>query len=124
MIEQDQIEQLIGNEVVDRNRRKIGNVGQIYYNTVNGRAEFAAVNLGLFGLNRSLVPIVGAELRGDEIVVPYDKHIVKEAPNVDAKLDEPLSPAEVQRLYDYYGFASDTDPTDPTAGTVDPTAGR
>ena len=54
----------------------------------------------LFGTRVSFVPLAGAEVNGDEVVVPYDKDVVKDAPNADA--DDHLDPQEEQRLYEHY----------------------
>ncbi|GAA2888022.1 hypothetical protein Acy02nite_81850 [Actinoplanes cyaneus] len=62
---------------------------------------------GLFGLNESLFPLQDADLRDDRVVVPFEKATVKDAPNVDADHDEPLTQAEVDRLYQHYGTTWD-----------------
>jgi len=53
-------------------------------------------------LNESLFPLQNTDLRGDHLVVPFDKATVKDAPNVDADHDEPLAQDEVDRLYRHY----------------------
>jgi uncharacterized protein (TIGR02271 family) len=45
-----------------------------------------------------------AELRDDDIVVPYTKDVIKNAPNVRA--DAELSPQEEQEIFTYYGLGS------------------
>ena len=48
------------------------------------------------------MPIVEAHRHGDEVRVPYDKELVKSAP--DAKADGEISQEEERRLYDHYGL--------------------
>ena len=103
MIGVEHIHRLSGRELHDRDGNKIGTVGQIWDDGA-GRPGWASVRTGLFGLNESLVPLNDAELRDDQVVVPYDKATVKDAPNVDASEDEPLDPDEVDRLYQHYGL--------------------
>ncbi|MEU4690868.1 PRC and DUF2382 domain-containing protein [Actinoplanes sp. NPDC023714] len=103
MITQDKIHSLYGLDVVDRDGDKIGEVGAVW-NDAGGRPAWASVRTGLFGLNESLFPLQNADLRGDQVLLPFEKRTVKDAPNVDADHDEPLSRDEVDRLYQHYGL--------------------
>jgi len=105
MITQEHIHTLSGRHVHDRDGDKIGTAGQVWTDAA-GLPTWVSVRTGLFGLNESLVPLQDADLRDDRLVVPFDKATVKEAPNVDAAHDEPLSQAEVDQLYSYYGLTS------------------
>jgi uncharacterized protein (TIGR02271 family) len=104
MIGTEHIHRLAGRELQDRDGNKIGTVGQIWDDGA-GRPGWASVRTGLFGLKESMVPLTDAELRDDQVVVPYDKSQVKDAPNIDASEDEPLDPDEVDRLYQHYGLS-------------------
>ncbi|MGK5680214.1 DUF2382 domain-containing protein [Actinoplanes sp. URMC 104] len=106
MITQEQVSTLIGREVYDRDGDKIGKVGQVWADGA-GMPAWASVNTGLFGLNESLVPLQNADVQADRLVVPFEKDLVKDAPNVDASHDEPLSEAEVDMLYRHYGLSWD-----------------
>ncbi|GIF43961.1 PRC and DUF2382 domain-containing protein [Actinoplanes xinjiangensis] len=101
MITQEQIHSLYGRDVYDRDGDKIGSVGQVWGDGV-GRPTWASVRTGLFGINESLFPLTNVDLQGDRLVTPFDKATIKDAPNVDADHDEPLSADEVDRLYSYY----------------------
>lgn len=48
------------------------------------------------------MPIAQASQRNDDVQVPYDKQLVKDAPRVEA--DQHLSEAEEQRLWRHYGL--------------------
>ncbi|MFC8615424.1 PRC and DUF2382 domain-containing protein [Micromonospora purpureochromogenes] len=109
MISQEQATGVIGREVYDSDGDKIGTVGQVWADPA-GRPAWASVRTGLFGMNESLIPLQVAQVRGDRVTVPFDKGVVKDAPNVDADVDEPLSSAEVADLYRHYGLSwEDTD---------------
>ncbi|MGN9809378.1 DUF2382 domain-containing protein [Micromonospora sp. BQ11] len=103
MIGQEQASGVIGREVYDNDGDKIGTVGQVWADAA-GQPAWASVRTGLFGMNESLIPLQVAEVRGDRVTVPFEKAVVKDAPNVDVDVDEPLSGAEVADLYRHYGL--------------------
>ncbi|GAA4603247.1 uncharacterized protein (TIGR02271 family) [Actinoplanes octamycinicus] len=104
MITQENISTLQGTTVYDRDGDKIGSAGQVWTDAA-GLPTWISVRTGLFGLHESLIPLQDADLQGDRLVVPFDKAKVKEAPNVDADHDEPLTQDEVDQLYAYYGLS-------------------
>ena len=106
MITQEQVGALIGRDVYDRDGDKIGSVGQIWGDAA-GQPTWASVRTGFFGINESLVPLQDADVAGDRLVVPFQKSQVKDAPNIDAAHDEPLTQDEVDRLYQHYGMSWD-----------------
>lgn len=79
---------------------KIGSVSQAYADDVDGRPSWVTVKTGLFGMAESFVPLEGARLDGDDIVVPYSKEQVKGAPRIE--VEGHLDPAEEERLYAHY----------------------
>ncbi|MDR7273955.1 PRC and DUF2382 domain-containing protein [Catenuloplanes atrovinosus] len=98
---------LPGRTVFDRDGDRVGTVGQVWTGADGTGAEWISVRTGLFGLRDTLIPLGPAELRGDELHVPFDKSTIKQAPRVENDGDEPLDQTEVQRLYSYYaGFAN------------------
>jgi len=101
---------MLGQNVYDRDGDKIGSVGQIYADHA-GQPTWASVNTGLFGLRQSLVPLAGATSHGDGLQVPFEKATVKDAPNVDHEVDEPLTSDQVQELYRHYQMQWDADST-------------
>lgn len=115
MISTDDIRHLLvgGGTVVGTDGDKIGKVGQLFLDDRTGDPEWVTVSTGLFGRAESFVPLADATVRGDEIVVPYDKAKVKGAPRVDDS-EGHLSPDEERELYRYYGV---DDGEDVAAGT-------
>jgi hypothetical protein len=95
-----------GRTMLDRDGGRIGTIEAIYLDDQTGQPEWALVNTGLFGTRSSFVPLAQAAQTGDDVVVPYDKQLVKDAPRVDA--DQHLSEAEEQQLWQHYGLDYDT----------------
>jgi hypothetical protein len=90
-----------GGNVVSTDGGKIGGIGQIYLDDSTGSPTWVTAKTGLFGTKESFVPLEGASVQGDDVVVGYDKDKVKDAPRVDP--DGSLSPEEEDSLYSYYG---------------------
>ncbi|AEW93085.1 MULTISPECIES: PRC-barrel domain-containing protein [Streptomycetaceae] len=92
---------LIGRKALDRNGVKIGTVDEVYLDDATGEPEWAAVRTGLFGRD-AFVPLEPSELRDDSLRVPYDKSLVKSAP--DFGVGRHLSPEQELQLYHHYGL--------------------
>ena len=113
-----------GHNLVDASGDKIGEIEDIYLDEQTQQPEWLAVRTGLFGRRVSFVPLAEAQPAGEDIVVPYTKDQVKEAPNADP--DGLLSEQEEATLYEYYGLPYSDVQSDtglPTAGTTTPEAG-
>jgi uncharacterized protein (TIGR02271 family) len=110
-----------GGNVVSTDGGKIGGIGQIYLDDATGDPTWVTAKTGLFGTKESFVPLEGAQVQGDDVVVAYDKSKVSDAPRVDP--DGSLSPEEEDTLYAYYGLgggstgAGYADSTTGTTGT-------
>ena len=72
-----------GRDVVASDGDKIGTLEEIYLDTDSGEPEWATVKTGLFGTKQSFVPLAEATPSAGNVVVPYDKDQVKDAPSVD-----------------------------------------
>ncbi len=129
MISNEHVDRLLegrGN-VIGTNGEKIGGVGQVYADDETGRPNWVTVKTGLFGTRESFVPIQEARVEGEDIVVPYTKDQVKDAPGIDP--DGHLDPVEEDRLYEHYrlsggrGFTN-TDAATGTARDYDETTAR
>lgn len=112
MATNETIETLRNSTVFGTDGEKIGKVGELYLDAQTGEPTFVTVNTGFFGTNESFIPVNQARYAGEEIHVPYTKEFVKGAPNIAE--DGELSPAEEQRLYEYYSLTAGT----ATAGTA------
>jgi uncharacterized protein (TIGR02271 family) len=102
-----------GATMVDADGDKLGTIDAIYVDDQTGEPEWALVNTGLFGTRSSFVPLAQASDSGDQIQVPYQKQLVKDAPNLDP--DGHLSEGEEQGLWRHYGLDYGTGYTPDTA---------
>lgn len=102
MLTKEHIDDLLNKNgnILSVDGNKIGSLGQVYADDDNGQPTWVTARTGLFGTSESFIPLEGARLEGADIVVPYTKDQVKDAPRVDT--DGHLDPAEEDRLYDHY----------------------
>jgi len=112
-----------GSTMVDRDGDRIGNIDAIYVDDQTGEPEWALVNTGIFGTRSTFVPIAQASAHRDQVQVPYEKQLIKDAPNMDP--DGHLSEQEEQELWRHYGLeygsgheAAGTDDTPDDRDTV------
>jgi len=115
-----------GRTVVDSNGDKLGKIEEIYLDAETERPEWALINTGLFGGKSSFMPLRDVSGDGDDVVAPYSKDQVKDAPRVDA--DGELSQQEERDLYAHYGLdfgdnRSDTGLAEGGTGTATGTTG-
>ena len=121
MLTTEQIDRLLsqGANVLSGDGEKIGSIGQVFVDNEDGQPSWVTVRTGLFGISESFVPLEGAREEGNDIVVPYSKNQVKDAPRIDA--DRPLEPAEEDRLYQHYQLDTGRTYAEATADTADST---
>ncbi|MEK0153837.1 PRC and DUF2382 domain-containing protein [Arthrobacter oryzae] len=102
MLAKEHIDDLLTRDgkVLSTEGDKIGSIGQVYTDDDSGQPTWVTVKTGLFGTSESFVPLEGARVEGDNIVVPFGKDQVKDAPRVDT--DGHLEPSEEDRLYRHY----------------------
>jgi uncharacterized protein (TIGR02271 family) len=91
-----------GQKVVGNDEQKLGTIHEIYMDEQTGRPEWLAVKTGLFGTKVTFIPLADATAHDDHIHVPFDKDLVKDAPNAEA--DGALSQEEERALYSHYGY--------------------
>jgi uncharacterized protein (TIGR02271 family) len=94
-----------GRTLVDRDGSRIGRIDAIYLDDHTGQPEWALVTTGLFGTKASFVPLAQATQTDQDVRVPYDKQLVKDAPRIDP--DGQLSEAEERQLWRHYGLDYD-----------------
>lgn len=103
VLDQQNVDELMGSEVQDSSQSKIGDVGQVYLDDASGQPQWVTVSTGLFGTKESFVPLQQASFAGGVLTVPVTKDQVKGAPRVDT--DGHISPEEEAELYRYYGIS-------------------
>jgi uncharacterized protein (TIGR02271 family) len=89
-----------GRTLVDRDGDRVGTIESIYVDDQSGQPEWALVNTGLFGTKSTFVPLAQANPAGDDVQVPYEKQLIKDAPRVDP--DGHLSEVEEEQLWRHY----------------------
>ena len=114
-------ESYMGKTAVDAQGDKIGSVGQVYVNDESGQPDWITVNTGLFGMKENFAPLYGSSFDGDNLVLPFDKSVVKDAPDVSDSSH--LDPDEQHSLYTYYEkYLGGTETTDRGSDTEYQTA--
>ena len=109
----------IGRNAVDPQGNKIGSVGQVYLNDQTGQPDWITVNTGLFGMKENFAPLAGSSFNGEDLVLPFDKTVVKDSPDIaDASH---LDADEQQSLYGYYQQYLGPAPPEPAAANKPPT---
>jgi uncharacterized protein (TIGR02271 family) len=109
-----------GRTLLDRDSSRIGTIDAIYLDDQTGQPEWALVNTGLFGTKSSFVPLAQAFQSDNDVLVPHDKQLVKDAPRIDS--DQHLSEADERQLWQHYGLDYDT--TDRSVATSKDAASR
>jgi len=107
MIAIDVIPTVLGHTVYDSSHKKLGKIDQVYVDETTGQPEWMTVNTGLFGTKETFVPLEPAEVQGDDVVVPFQKDQIKDAPMVEAEAEGRLSEQDEIRLYEYYGMSTE-----------------
>jgi len=79
MITMDQARTLQGKKLLGQGGEHLGTIDVLYADREGNEPTFATVHTGLFGSKTSFVPLASADVQGEDVVVPYDKEIVKRA---------------------------------------------
>jgi uncharacterized protein (TIGR02271 family) len=106
MITIEAIPAILGHNAYDSSHKKLGKIGQVYVDDTTGQPEWMTINTGLFGARESFVPLEPAEIQGDEVVVPFAKEQIKDAPAVEPEAEGHLSQGDELTLYEYYGMTA------------------
>ena len=108
------LDEMRDSTVYDSSGNKIGSVEEIYYDEDTSQPEWIGVGTGFFTTKRVLVPVAGAALYEDGLMVAYDKDFVKDSPDVQGDV---LTDREEVELYSYYTVHPTTTPDAPRATT-------
>jgi hypothetical protein len=96
----------VGTNAYDAQGVRIGTIDAVYYDDQTGRPEWLAIRTGFFGMHVSFAPIVGGVVQCGNLLLPYSKDQVKDAPNIDLEVAM-LTAAEEQRLFRHHGLSWD-----------------
>lgn len=86
---------------------KIGKVVDTHVDANSGEPDWLVVNAGgrFGGAKKRFVPIKAATQRGDDVVVPFGKDLVKNAPEVEGL--GVLTEEDARSLLSYYGISAE-----------------
>ncbi|MGD3105933.1 MULTISPECIES: PRC-barrel domain-containing protein [unclassified Streptomyces] len=112
---------LIGRKAFDRNGAKIGTIDEVYLDDATGEPEWAAVRTGLFSRD-AFVPLEPSEMVGDSLRIPYDRKLIKDAP--DFGVGRHLSPEQELQLYHHYRLDISSPVSDSLSSAGDSDFGR
>jgi uncharacterized protein (TIGR02271 family) len=105
MITLEQVPSVLGHQVYDRDNAKVGTADHVYLDRETGLPAWLTIRTGLFGSKETFVPAESAELRGAEVIVPFTKEQIKNAPNLSiAAGEEELPLTEEAEVYEFYGI--------------------
>jgi|tagenome__1003787_1003787.scaffolds.fasta_scaffold20978452_6 uncharacterized protein (TIGR02271 family) len=110
------LDELRGRTVYDNAGEKIGSVEEIFYDPQTRAPEWIGIGTGFFGTKRVLVPVDGAHVTDDGLMVAYAKDHVKDGPDID---EDELSAAHESELKSHYGMSSGTDSSAPPTDIED-----
>ncbi len=92
-----------GENVIDPDGAKIGDLEAVYFDTASDEPSFATVKVGIIGRHRLVfVPLTGATVSPSALRVQYDKKRVGDAPGIE--LDGELTASDEPAVFSYYGL--------------------
>ena len=97
----EQIEDWLGQQVLDVDGEKLGRLDEVYYDLDSGDPVFVAVKSGLLGRHSQLVPVGGATVGRDHFRVAYKKELIDQAEENSG--DASVGDEDVRRLAATYG---------------------
>lgn len=108
MLTMRDLDPLLGHRtaVVTDEGDRVGSVGEVYLNDATGAPTWVTVHTGLFGTKESFVPLEGATVQGDRLVVAYPRDLIRNAPSIER--DGHLGPEGRGVLYAHYGLDETT----------------
>lgn len=104
MLSVDQIEEWLGQEVLDMNGERVGKLDEVFYSSSSGEAVFASVKSGLLGRRSSVVPLAGASVGRDYVRLAYDAEQIDRAGS-EVNPDDGLDNEQGRRLGELYGVS-------------------
>jgi uncharacterized protein (TIGR02271 family) len=102
----DRLLEMRGKPVYDKTGEKIGSIEDIYIDDESREPEWIGLGTGFLGMKHAIVPLAQASIKDEGIAVPYDKDMVKGAPDIAD--DEDTSADQESELTHYYGIETST----------------
>jgi uncharacterized protein YrrD len=92
----------IGHDLLDVTGARIGTVEEVSFGKASGGLKWLLVRTGRFGTKKVLVPAGDVRATEDELVVPYTKDRVKDAPTFEE--DDMFTRDQESHICAYYGL--------------------
>jgi len=107
MFEADNIRDWRGQDVIDPDGNKIGELEAVYVDTSNDQPVFASVKIGMVGRHRlTFIPLERATVAPAYVRVGYEKKQVKGAFEIDT--DGELAVGDEPAVFEHYGLPYQT----------------
>jgi hypothetical protein len=92
-----------GENVIDPDGSKIGELEAVYVDTASDQPSFATVKVGIIGRHRLVfVPLDGATVSPSAVRVRYDKKVVGDAPGIET--DGELTAGDEPGVFAHYNL--------------------
>ncbi|GAA1582744.1 PRC-barrel domain-containing protein [Actinoplanes couchii] len=99
-----------GENVIDPDGDKIGDLEAVYVDTMTDEPAFVTVRVGFIGRHRLIfVPLVGATVSPKAVRVRYAKKLTGSAPGID--MDGELAAADEPEVFAHYGLPYEIGPS-------------
>jgi sporulation protein YlmC with PRC-barrel domain len=99
----DTLDGLEGKNVCSVDGEKIGTVKEIFCDDTTRTPEWLGIGTGLLGTGEKVIPLEGASITGDTVIVNFDKETVKKEPKFDEQ-NGILTPESEKMLSSYFGL--------------------
>jgi hypothetical protein len=103
MLSVEQIEEWLGQEVLDSSGERVGKLEEVFYSSAGGEAVFASVKSGLLGRHSSMVPLAGATVGRDYLRLAYSAEQIDRGDSEVSVKDATLQHEDARRLGELYG---------------------
>jgi len=90
----------IDRRALDVRGELVGVVVDVYEDPVTRRPAWLSISSGFFGTRIAVVPLLGASLLGDDVVIPHTRHTITTAPHVDVMVM--VDPDQHHALIEHY----------------------
>lgn len=104
MLSVEQIEEWLGQEVLDADGERVGKLDEVFYSSGSGEAVFASVKSGLLGRHSSTVPLAGASVGRDYVRLAYTAEQIDHGGS-EVKTQDGIGREDAQRLGELYGVS-------------------
>ncbi len=108
MLSVEQIEEWLGQEVLDASGERVGKLDEVFYSSSSGEAVFVSVKSGLLGRHSSVIPLAGASVGRDYVKVPYTAEQIDRGGS-EVRTGDGLGRDDAQRLGELYGVTVATE---------------